>query len=610
MQNNESLHAASSPLSTIVSETSQPSSKIHQQWLTWQCQMVANAVNGVLYTVQASGELRSVCSWPGERKEPCLNELAVSVLEDASPLNVGGIRYGAANKRLGDVVASPIIVDEKIQSILIILISPRSEAQRQGVLQLLQWGGLWFDHLNTESINNKLTKSLSTEILGANNLAQAAELLCEKFAQVFSCNRASFSLYRGLSRQVLAAYPVAKLSDGGALEQDLSSLHLESIDQQSHIWLTNEAVTLDPLKYQAAHEKFSLRHETKPSSFYLGIEQEEELQAETSVVISLETSKPLTQGQHQAMVDLLPLLQSLIGFQIKQQRTIWSRLKARLVKGSCRLLGPEHLTLKMALLCLGAFFLLAANIQGDYKVAAPAKIEGAMRQLLMAPQDSYIKKALFKAGDVVEQGQLIASLDDQELQLQRRKWEAEHVKVEKQYHNALAMRDRSELTIFQAQLQQVEAEIALIRDKISRTQLRAPFAGILVSGDLSKMQGAPVKAAEVLFELAPLDQYRVVLEVDESQIGGLASGQLGLLALSAFLGETYSLSIERIVPVVIAENGRNFFRVEAILNGDAQALRPGMEGVAKVTVGQRSWLWIMTHRLLERLRLWFWSLGI
>ena len=48
--------------------------------------------------------------------------------------------------------------------------------------------------------------------------------------------------------------------------------------------------------------------------------------------------------------------------------------------------------------------------------------------------------------------------------------------------------------------------------------MRAPFDGVLVSGDLSHSVGAPVERGEVLFELAPLDDYLVVLEVPEAEV--------------------------------------------------------------------------------------------
>jgi hypothetical protein len=66
------------------------------------------------------------------------------------------------------------------------------------------------------------------------------------------------------------------------------------------------------------------------------------------------------------------------------------------------------------------------------------------------------------------------------------------------------------------------------------------------------------------------------------------------------------LKVRRVTPVSAAEEGRNYFRVEAELQTDAgkapPPLRPGMEGVGKVAVGQRSLLWIWTHGFVDWLR--------
>ena len=128
-----------------------------------------------------------------------------------------------------------------------------------------------------------------------------------------------------------------------------------------------------------------------------------------------------------------------------------------------------------------------------------------------------------------------------------------------------------------------------------------------MSGDLSQSLGAPVKRGDVLFEIAPLDEYRVVLKVDERDIEGLEIGQPGLLTLSSMPGDELALVIESITPVTTAEDGRNFFRVEAALGGEGARLRPGMEGVAKVNIDERRLLWIWTHRIVDWLRLWFWT---
>jgi hypothetical protein len=40
--------------------------------------------------------------------------------------------------------------------------------------------------------------------------------------------------------------------------------------------------------------------------------------------------------------------------------------------------------------------------------------------------------------------------------------------------------------------------------------------------------------------------------------------------------------------------------------GEYGRLRPGMKGVGKVEIGERKLVWIWTHGLVDRIRLWFW----
>ena len=43
------------------------------------------------------------------------------------------------------------------------------------------------------------------------------------------------------------------------------------------------------------------------------------------------------------------------------------------------------------------------------------------------------------------------------------------------------------------------------------------------------------------------------------------------------------------------------------LDGGADAIRPGMEGVGKIGVDRRKLAWIWTHALIDRLRLALWT---
>jgi multidrug efflux pump subunit AcrA (membrane-fusion protein) len=153
----------------------------------------------------------------------------------------------------------------------------------------------------------------------------------------------------------------------------------------------------------------------------------------------------------------------------------------------------------------------------------------------------------------------------------------------------------------------VRAQIALIDEQIARARLVAPFDAVIVKGDLSQSLGAAVERGNVLFELAPLDTYRVIMKVDERDVTYVSVGQSGRLALTSMPNDEIELVIDKITPVSVVDQGRNFFRVEARAKGAIEKLRPGMEGVGKIQVERRRLVWIWTHKLVHWMRMWVWS---
>ena len=102
--------------------------------------------------------------------------------------------------------------------------------------------------------------------------------------------------------------------------------------------------------------------------------------------------------------------------------------------------------------------------------------------------------------------------------------------------------------------------------------------------------------------------YRVILNVDESDISQIEIGQTGQLALSAIPDKRLDITVTNITPISSSTNGHTFFRVEANLNNKDQQLQPGMEGVGKIEVGERNLIWIITHKAMDKIRLMFWYL--
>jgi len=155
-------------------------------------------------------------------------------------------------------------------------------------------------------------------------------------------------------------------------------------------------------------------------------------------------------------------------------------------------------------------------------------------------------------------------------------------------------------------MQEAESQLALVDEKLTRANIVAPFDGIIVSGDLSQLLGSPVEQGKQLFELAPLDAYRVILKVEDRDIRDVHAGQKGTLVLTGLTGEALDFEVHN-VSMAEAEDGKNVFRVEARLARSDLKLRPGMEGVGKIKVGEQTYAWIWTHRLTDWLRMQAWT---
>jgi len=212
---------------------------------------------------------------------------------------------------------------------------------------------------------------------------------------------------------------------------------------------------------------------------------------------------------------------------LKREHERWLIVKAgyALIEQMTKLLGPSHLVLKtwmLALTMVVAFFSFAT---GEYRIATDSIIEGDAQRAVVAPFNGDIADAEVRAGDVVESGALLASLEDKDLKLERVQLVQQRAQYIREQREAVAEHKRAKIRILSAQIRQADAQLRLVDEQLARTRLHAPFDGILVSGDLSQSLGAPVQRGDLLFEIAPLGQYRVILEVDERDISEVSVGQ-------------------------------------------------------------------------------------
>ena len=251
--------------------------------------------------------------------------------------------------------------------------------------------------------------------------------------------------------------------------------------------------------------------------------------------------------------------------------------------------------------------ILMSVLTGTYRVTAPASLEGKIQRAIVAPFDGYIANAFVRAGEKVKSGDLIAEMDKQSLMLEQQRYLSEKNEHTRQYRQTLAVRDKAQAHIFKSKIEQADAQLELLDIKIQRSTLNSPIDGVIISGDLSRSLGAPVTTGDVLFEISPLDEYRLIISVDEDQVVDVQQGLQGVLSLTALPDEKIKFTVQNVSPVFEENIDGISYRVEAAFGEKYPALRPGMQGVAKIEIDKRSFIWIYLHQLYDAIRLWVWS---
>lgn len=313
-------------------------------------------------------------------------------------------------------------------------------------------------------------------------------------------------------------------------------------------------------------------------------------------------------------VTLCEHLGSIVGPILELKRDSERSWHDRLLRGLKRaarcVVEPGHIGAKVGAGVGTAALLILLLVPFQYRIGAQARVEGLIQRALVAPSDGFLRQVHARPGERVRADQVLAELAEDDLRVEHRKWQSELTQHENAASAALARTDRAQYVINQSKADEARAQLDLVDGQLVRTRIVAPFDGIVIKGDLSQSLGAPVRRGDTLLTVAPVDQYRLVIEVDERDIPAVHVGQTGRVALGAFSDRALPFRVARVTPVATTREGRVFFEVEGTLEESPRMLRPGLQGVAKITAGERPLGWIWTHRIFEWLRFALWSWGV
>jgi len=506
-----------------------------------------------------------------------------------------------------DALACPLFLKGRLFGVVAIEMTNRSQPMQRATVRQVQIAAKWLEtmiRLDGSTAKAQLVNLVDLVAAGLEHeqFRVAATEVTNELAERLACQRVSLGFLHYNRVRVEALSHSSRIDQHSNMVRAIRDAMGESLDQRATVVYPVESD--DTVLVTHFHAQLAKAQQGAVICTLPLIKNEKAVGA---LLLERAADKPFTAQTVEQFEQIGLLLGPVLETRRRDERPLPAKILESLQKWCAKLFGPRHLPLKVGVAFSAMLLVWLSLVNATFSISSDSVLEAEICRSIVAPQAGYIAAAHVRAGDLVQEGDLLATLDDQELRLEQRRWQSQRAQLFKEYRKALAGLDRAEVAILNAKRAQAEAQLKLVEQQLARATLVAPFPGLIVKGDLSQALGTPVTRGQVLYEVAPTEEYRVVLKVDDRDIGLVSLGQQGQLKLSGIPDREVNITIDRLTPVSATEGGRNYFRVEAVMGSHSDLMRPGMQGIAKIEIGREKLVWIWTRRMVNWLQLFVWN---
>jgi RND family efflux transporter MFP subunit len=244
-----------------------------------------------------------------------------------------------------------------------------------------------------------------------------------------------------------------------------------------------------------------------------------------------------------------------------------------------------------------AFFPIPMRVDGTSTVASA-------RSAQVEPEiDGVVRQVYVREGDHVHSGQVLADLEDWDYRAALAGAEAKYQTASMEMNRALAANDGAQAGIQDVQAKYWGSEVDRARERLEKTHLLAPLDGWVTTPHVEDLTGRHLAAGDTFAEIVDSSAARVDVAIDESEISLLRPGDPAAIKVEGFPSLTFRGSVDVISPKSQPDGEvRSFYARVNVPNPDGR-LRPGMQGLGKISVGWHP----IGYVLFRGLSLWFYS---
>lgn len=585
-----------------MTSASPPTGHVVNAWLAMHCRAVAGTRLGAVVLHGTQGPKLVAVHPPGSSVPAWVAQIALAAATSNEPTEQAGVD---AQQRPVHLVAHPLRWEGLMLGASVLALDgalPFSEANRDVLARSAsgfpgaaapQQGEITLQHSHAVL---RLLLSVRT----SSSVEQAAASVATTLAGLLQCDRVSVGVRRGPAISILGS------SDGW--EQQPTSLLAEVAAAMDESLDEAACVVYPPAPggtatLIAAHAHLSNNRESRALCSIPLADRD----GFVGAVLAERANGHLFTPSDVALLEMAGagIAQWL---SMRQQLDLhWAQdLRRRMAVSMARVgKGRHRLAALVSVSALAAFFCWPV----DREIRAPVKLEGAVQRLIAAPGDSYLEQVMVRPGDVVEAGQLLVAFASEDLRVERERLLAELGGRQTAATDAMAKQDLTTLALNAAKAGEAQAQLALLDQRLARSRIVAPFDAVVIQGDLRNALGAPTRKGDLLMTLAPLDQFKAIVEIDDTDIGEVHVGQPGRMLLTAAPDQEVALRVKRVIPMATTAPGRSYFEVEVEVepgNTGERKLRPGMRGIARLEAGREARAFVWTEQIAAWARLMWW----
>jgi RND family efflux transporter MFP subunit len=239
---------------------------------------------------------------------------------------------------------------------------------------------------------------------------------------------------------------------------------------------------------------------------------------------------------------------------------------------------------------------------GSHELTYSGTIEASQTIPLNFQTTGTVESVYVEAGDEVKKGQVLASIDETDMQNIYSTMLSKYNQAQDAYDRLKMVHDQGSLpdikwVEMQTNLEQAKSSLDLAKNNLDKCKLLAPVGGIVGRRNIEPGQ-ASLTLASAPIELVRIEKVLVKIAVPENEINKIEKGRKASVSVLAMDGKQYEGVVSNVSPV--AELMSRTYTVKITLDNPRLELKPGMVCDVSLNSGKGSPVLVVPNGSVSR----------